>query len=502
MEKEKKKSFLMIALGIIALVGVVGGVTYAFFNYTRSTTANTLKTGRVYFNTEVYGSTINLETIFPISRTAAATDSVNAGTVAIDVTGDTESTSGIEYLVTATNVINSLDNNRLPISLIIEYSANGVQNTIGTPSETYFTARNSSENSIYKVLRTKITNDNDQVLVGYIGEGNTGINGRITIKAFIDSDDILVSDTYDADEGPNDYYGTDLSLGENKVVLTTDEWNDFQSQGISFKLKVEAKLGIWVSEQPTNIIYRAPGATVTPSTKEIVSTATQYGALATATLNLPSKVALFKGWYTQDTGGSRVLADTAYVSGTSATTLYAQWQDICPGCVYRYSTDPVYAKWDQTHTPSVLGPSDYSTSYQAVISDSGYNHFLGLVLDGDNKIARLFACGMYLDEVSNISRPFCLEMDQDNGATNTGLQLYNIGIIEDETLWGVESSQCTTDGSLYTCYGHHDDNLNTYLSSGVNYNYSFGQIETEDDANDYCRVSKSGEAVCYHGTGN
>ena len=34
-----------------------------------------------------------------------------------------------------------------------------------------------------------------------------------------------------------------------RVVLTTDEWNSLQANGVSFKIKVEANEGIWVSEQ-------------------------------------------------------------------------------------------------------------------------------------------------------------------------------------------------------------------------------------------------------------
>ncbi len=50
MIKSKKQIFVVI--GVFTLVLMLGTVTYAFFNYTRTGSANNIKTGRIYFNSE------------------------------------------------------------------------------------------------------------------------------------------------------------------------------------------------------------------------------------------------------------------------------------------------------------------------------------------------------------------------------------------------------------------------------------------------------------------
>ena len=47
---DKKKQLILSILGVFILVVAVTGISIAFFNYTRTGTANTVKTGRIYFN--------------------------------------------------------------------------------------------------------------------------------------------------------------------------------------------------------------------------------------------------------------------------------------------------------------------------------------------------------------------------------------------------------------------------------------------------------------------
>ena len=97
MIKSKKQS--LIVIGVFTLVLMLGTVTYAFFNYTRTGTANTIKTGRISFNSE-QGTSINLTNMFPIDVTnGIPDDATKVGTVTIHVTGDTTYAEGVEYLV-------------------------------------------------------------------------------------------------------------------------------------------------------------------------------------------------------------------------------------------------------------------------------------------------------------------------------------------------------------------------------------------------------------------
>ena len=63
MIKSKKQMYLVI--GAFALVMLLGTVTYAFFNYTRTGSANTIRVGRIAFRTN-QTETITLNNLFPI----------------------------------------------------------------------------------------------------------------------------------------------------------------------------------------------------------------------------------------------------------------------------------------------------------------------------------------------------------------------------------------------------------------------------------------------------
>ena len=65
MIKSKKQMFIVI--GTFVLVMILGTITYAFFNYTRTGSSNTIKVGRISFVTRQDGN-INLTNVFPISR--------------------------------------------------------------------------------------------------------------------------------------------------------------------------------------------------------------------------------------------------------------------------------------------------------------------------------------------------------------------------------------------------------------------------------------------------
>ena len=59
----KSKRQMFIVIGVFALVMLLGTVTFAFFNYTRTGAINNLGTGRIYFNSsqsECVKHTLNL----------------------------------------------------------------------------------------------------------------------------------------------------------------------------------------------------------------------------------------------------------------------------------------------------------------------------------------------------------------------------------------------------------------------------------------------------------
>ena len=240
--KSYNQMFLIIT--IFTLILLVGGVSIAFFNYTRTGSNNTIKVGRIAFNT-TQNNTINLTNVFPISKTDALTDNTNSREVEITITGDTTYTQGIEYLVTLEDVnITTSTNKKIPVGIMVTPEKTG---ELGINDNNYFTNRG-GDSSIYKsfVGDNNVLEEGQYILAGYIRPGVAEVNGTIAIKAFLDDDLIAISDTYDKTQSDN--MGTTSNWVNGRTVLTTTEWNSLNSTGISFKIKVEANEGIWVEK--------------------------------------------------------------------------------------------------------------------------------------------------------------------------------------------------------------------------------------------------------------
>ncbi len=329
MVKTKKQMFIVIS--VFALVMLLGTVTYAFFNYTRVGSANTVKTGKIAFNAE-NGVAINLTNVFPIDVSEGIPDdNTIVGSVTIHVTGDTTYEKGVEYLVSAVNVTNIVgtgnNQKRLPIGIDVSYTANGAGKTIGSEDNNYFDNRNNASTSLYHVLASNSLIQDSDIMVGYIKNGETGIDGNIVIKAFIDKDRIAISDTYDGTETGN--MGTTTEWVDERTVFTTNEWNSLQTNGISFQIKVEANEGLWYGKIDT-----CPGCKFTYYVEALPKLTTWN----------------MDGWDSQN--------------------------QVSFGL-----------------TPSQFTTNLYD-SYLELMNVSGKNHFLGLVLNENNEAERAYACGI------------------------------------------------------------------------------------------------------------
>ena len=211
---ESSKKILLTTIGIAVLIVTIVGVTYAFFNYTRTGSNNVIKVGRISFNTN-QTDTINLENIFPIDRSDASTNTEYTDEVVITITGDTTYNDGIEYVVKAVDVNNLVNGKELPISLITTVDG------IGDEDTDYFDNRDNFTTSKYTIISHNTLENDDDLVIGYIAKGSTGINGTITIKAFIDKDRIAISDTYPEGERyetiGQDTYEVKANLSESEL---------------------------------------------------------------------------------------------------------------------------------------------------------------------------------------------------------------------------------------------------------------------------------------------
>ena len=239
--------FVIAAIFVIFLVGM----TYAFFNYTRTGVSNIIRVGRISFVTRQL-DTINLSNVFPIEASEATGENPNYDQVVIEIVGDTDYTGGIEYLVSVVDSnIYTNEGRTVPISLEVT-----IDDDLGTENNNYFIARYNANTSIYKRIVGNTLVGNQMLLVGYIAPNTSGnidgIDATLTIKAYLDKNKIKISDTYDGTESDN--MGTTNDWAEGKTVITTSEWNDLQQNGVSFKIKVEANEGIWVNQPLYDVI--------------------------------------------------------------------------------------------------------------------------------------------------------------------------------------------------------------------------------------------------------
>ena len=142
--KDRKKMISTILL-VVGLLSLTIGVTYSFFNYTRTGSDNTLSTGRIFFISSQNGN-IELTNHFPI--TSAEASSANLDTVTVAVRGDTTYTGGEEFLISIVDVNNIVNGKRVPMNYIATYTANN-NGVIGSSSNDYWNAREDMDASIY-----------------------------------------------------------------------------------------------------------------------------------------------------------------------------------------------------------------------------------------------------------------------------------------------------------------------------------------------------------------
>ena len=222
-QSNQSKKVLLSVIGVAILVVAVVGVSFAFFNYTRTqTTANTITTGHIFFDSTT--SSFSMEDLFPVAKATAETanatiaEQVVVGTVRI--TGKTTYNAGMDYRVTAQDVNLAA----LPISVYVEEPT---------------TVTGISNHHVYSYntgTSTQILPNNALLASGhidYVGENDPEISHTITIRAYIDGSKYAITDTSDEND----------TWQAGRTVYTTTQWNALHegASPASFKIRVEAE---------------------------------------------------------------------------------------------------------------------------------------------------------------------------------------------------------------------------------------------------------------------
>ena len=223
-QSNNSKQVLLSVIGVAILVVAVVGVSFAFFNYTRTGPANTVGTGEIHFETTQ--SVVNVTNLFPIAASAVtASTTANVATTEVNISGWTSYEYGLTYTVTA----DAVDLKGLPVK--VKVFTDGGATTTGATLTQYDGAT---------AISTGAT-----LATGTIAKSTTAPattpTGKIIIKAYLDADNILITDTDSTVTAPEGYTnGTDTT---GKTVVTTDQWNALASTPATFKIKVVATEG-------------------------------------------------------------------------------------------------------------------------------------------------------------------------------------------------------------------------------------------------------------------
>lgn len=212
-QSNQSKKVLLSVIGVAILVVAVVGVSFAFFNYTRTGAPNSLSTGTIYFVTEESGS-IEITNFFPTSYTG--TTVTNSDSMTVTITGGTSYSRGIDYSVYA---VNPTGQTTVPVTVHTETTDSGIQYTAQG------TSGNVTLNSSGDTLLGKghIDPETDGGLAGH------RTTGTITVTAFLGSD-LAITDT-----------PTESSAWvHGRTTISTSAWNALASNPVTFAVRVIA----------------------------------------------------------------------------------------------------------------------------------------------------------------------------------------------------------------------------------------------------------------------
>ena len=455
-KKIERRQNILIVLGLMVLIGLMGGLTYAFFNYTKTGDTNLLTLGNIEFSSNY--TSISLGNAFPVPKSSIQNSGTGMSDLAVSITGKTTYAGGIDYRIKAVEVSVEAGEKNIPISLHVS------QDGLNT---------NGNEIMLFSFEDGAQVTEDAEFAAGHIVQGTTTVEGSVMLKAYVDAASVVISDTY----GENGE--TVASFGEGKTVLTTEEWNALQGEsgGVSFKIKVEAEEGNDKAGAIGYISYNKNGLQgVTPQRQSIMSGQT---TTITGTLNVPG----FVGWAESANALEPEYKVGQSVNFSQSKTLYAvivPTLTSCPNCQYTYPSSTIYTNWNTSSQETTTLTTGLYKNYNSLL-DAEKNYFLGVVLNSSNEVTRAYACGVK-SENPNQGEVFCVE-----GTINGSTYAANENVLN--PIYGVYDS-----GTNLGC----EDNTTSLVCHGA-INASIdddGEAEVSVDTNNKCSVSHDGSAIC------
>ena len=208
--KDRRKTGLLLSiLGVISLVLITAGVTYAFFSYAKEgQTENVITTGTIRFaynEVEANGKGIKIEDALPITDEAgkALSDATESGqSFHFTVTSVTPSTAKIPYVVTVKKTDTStIATDQVKLYLVATGSQTGNGTTVGTGDvvNTFSLLPGVSTNSI----TADLDDANERILfTGEVPASASNYSTEFTLRMWLSGD---ASSNATADYSPYEF---------------------------------------------------------------------------------------------------------------------------------------------------------------------------------------------------------------------------------------------------------------------------------------------------------
>ena len=223
MKKKKEKKYNIF--GVMFLIVVLGLVTYAFINYTKKEVLYDERPGNIIYSLAPTDE-ITLVNVNPIKSSEIDDNISDCQSITVLISGKTNYDEDVEYLIGVEDVNNTINGKNVPLS----YAAFAYE--FGNESNDYFNERN-QDRTIYQLNEEGLISKDTIIMLGYIKKGESNLNGTLIITSYIDSSKISS-------------FGDEAIDEIDQVVFTPEEWDEVINKGVSFKVKVDIRKGIWV----------------------------------------------------------------------------------------------------------------------------------------------------------------------------------------------------------------------------------------------------------------
>lgn len=233
-QSNQSKKVLLSVIGVAILVVAVVGVSFAFFNYTRTGAANTVSTGKINFQSTQTANPVQVSNLFPMASAPAANDTFNASTsnyarTVIHVEGETTYDAGLDYQISAVQANLTVGSSLTPLPLKVHVYED-TAGRAGTETGDSLTIVSAYATGANLPAATKTP-----LATGHIAGTSSYTDGDrytrdIVVDAYLLSTDIAITDT---PEESSAWIGA-------RTSYSTADWNALATSGASFKILVES----------------------------------------------------------------------------------------------------------------------------------------------------------------------------------------------------------------------------------------------------------------------